>query len=54
MSALGPYGFRFYSETGKKVVEVPRGSLKEIKNFCKEGPTAKELAILKKRFFFRF
>ena len=33
-------------------MEVTEILLKEIKNFCKEGPTAKELAHIKKRYFF--
>ena len=51
MSDLGTMDFDV-TVRQEKVVEVTRILLKEIKNFCKEGPTAKELAHIKKRYFF--
>ncbi len=51
MSDLGTIDFDV-TVRQEKVVEVTEILLKEIKNFCKEGPTAKELAHIKKRYFF--
>ena len=51
MSDLGTIDFDV-TVRPEKVVEVTQILLKEIKNFCKEGPPAKELAHSKKRYFF--
>ncbi|GIT65399.1 MAG: hypothetical protein Ct9H300mP23_10260 [Nitrospinota bacterium] len=51
MSDLGTIDFDVTMRP-EKVVEVTNILLKEIKIFPKEGPTEKELAHIKKRYFF--
>ena len=51
MSDLGTIDFDVTMRP-EKVVEVTNILLKEIKTFSKEGPTEKELAHIKKRYFF--
>tara|TARA_B100001750_G_scaffold210103_1_gene190417 strand:- start:77 stop:469 length:393 start_codon:yes stop_codon:yes gene_type:complete len=51
MSDLGTIDFDVTMRP-EKVVEVTNILLKEIKTFSKEGPTERELAHIKKRYFF--